>query len=423
MSKRTPLMYHNGNSWKFLESYVEENMNVGIFVGGGPSLNKIDISKLSGSGKTVVGVNTTYPKVRPDIWVGMDEPSCYDEHVYKESFPKILRGGLHERILDGRKLYEYPFTYFGNMFPTKEPMDIFECASPESENIIWEKNVFSTTMNIMLHMGFKKIYLAGVDFEVSDKSYFDGREMTKDQDAWNMNLYNHLYHYLDWFSKECMKRGIEIFSISPDSKINDLVPYVNLDDLNQNLDLPNQTELKHSSAFFTEHLVSDDYMTLLKSEHKTQHWGTSAGAMIDTLHNWLLSNDAKEVLDYGCGSSSFKNNIPKDAPYKVYEYDPGIEGKEGVQTPKDFLICIDVLEHVEPNLIDNVIKQIADSIKIQGYLTIAMYPAMRILQDGRNAHLIIEDMPWWVNKLSQYLSILSITKTNQQLDVIVENKK
>lgn len=416
-------MYHDGDNWKFFESYVKENMNVGIFVGGGPSLNKIDISKLTGAGKTVVGVNTTYPKVRPDIWVGMDEPSCYNEHVYKESFMKITRGGLQNRILDGHKLSEYPFVYFGNMLDSKDPMDVFTCSEPESENIIWEKNVFSTTMNIMLHMGFKKIYLAGVDFEVSEGSYFDDREMTKDQDAWNMNLYNHLYHYLDWFAKECKKRGVEVYSISPDSKINDLVPYIDLDELNDSIHLPPKTLLHHSSAFFTDHLVSDDYMNTLKKEHSTEHWGTSAGSMVDTLHDWLKRNNAKEVIDYGCGSSSFKSNLPDDADYTVYEYDPGIPGKEGLHTPKDFLISIDVLEHVEPELIDNVIQQIASSIKVQGYLTIAMYPAMRILQDGRNAHLIVEEMPWWVEKLSKYLDIISIKKTNGQLDVIAEPKK
>ena len=42
-----------------------------------------------------------------------------------------------------------------------------------------------------------------------------------------------------------------------------------------------------------------------------------------TLEEFLVTNKAREVLDYGAGSSSFKKSLSlKDV--EVYEYDPGV---------------------------------------------------------------------------------------------------
>ena len=63
-----------------------------------------------------------------------------------------------------------------------------------------------------------------------------------------------------------------------------------------------------------------------------------AGKMIGTLESFLQENKATEVLDYGAGSSSFKNSL-KDTSIKVYEYDPGVEGIDKSPEPKNYTIC------------------------------------------------------------------------------------
>ena len=111
MSRKTPLMYHDGDQWRNWECYNTQQSNVAILVGGGPSLNKIDVSNLTGPGKTVFGLNTTYPKVRPDIWVGMDDPKCYDRRIFHEPFPKVMRGNYYERDCEGVPLLSLPNLY------------------------------------------------------------------------------------------------------------------------------------------------------------------------------------------------------------------------------------------------------------------------------------------------------------------------
>ena len=84
-----------------------------------------------------------------------------------------------------------------------------------------------------------------------------------------------------------------------------------------------------------------------------------------------------------------------------------------------FIACVDVLEHIEPKLIDAVLQDLARVTKVKGYFTVAMYPARRVLKDGRNAHLIVEKAGWWLNKICKYFNISSFSDTNGQLDVQV----
>jgi 2-polyprenyl-3-methyl-5-hydroxy-6-metoxy-1,4-benzoquinol methylase len=146
-----------------------------------------------------------------------------------------------------------------------------------------------------------------------------------------------------------------------------------------------------------------------------------AGKMIRTLEEFLVKNKATEVLDYGAGSSSFKKSLSLEN-ISVYEYDPGVPEIDKTPEPRDFTVCIDVLEHIEPKLLDSVLKDLARVTKKKGYFTVAMYPAQRILKDGRNAHLIIENSDWWKDKLLKYFNITYLKEHNKQLEIEVECK-
>lgn len=415
-------MYHDGTMWRNWECYNDKQSNVAIIVGAGPSLNKIDVSKLTGPGKTVFGLNTTYPTVRPDVWVGMDDPRCYDRKVFHEPFPKILRGNYYDLDCEGKTLKEYPNTYFASVKPFDHKADIFYRFDKNAEYFIWDKNVFVTTINLILYMGFRKIYLAGVDFSIEQSDYFHDKNLSDRFKKWNANLYQHLYKYTDWLASTGKMCGIDILSISPDSPINQILEYQTLDSLNESLNLPDSGRLYHCGELDDgNQLVSPEYRQLLQHEHKNSVWGVMAGKMIKTLENFLLQNDATEVLDYGAGSSSFKNALTLKN-IEVYEYDPGVPGIDSPPDPKDYVICIDVLEHIEPELIDKVLEDIARVTKKKAYLTIAMYPAQRKLKDGRNAHLIIETTEWWISKLCKYFNLLEFSEKNKQLNVQVSSK-
>ena len=421
-SKLRPLVYYDGSQWKNWECYNNQQNNVAILVGGGPSLNRLDISNLTGPGKTVFGLNTTYPTVRPDIWIGMDDPKCYDRKVFYEPFPKILRGNYWDKECEGVSLLKLPACYFARVKKVEHKGDIFYKIDDNTENFIWDKNVFVTAINLILYMGFRKIYLAGVDFSIDEGDYHHSSIVLSDNNKlWNKHLYKHLYRYTDWLYSTGKMCGIDIHSISPGSRINEIVPYTSLEELNSSLKLPKTDKLYHCAELEDEELISKEYKKLLEYEHQSSTWGIMAGKMISELEAFLTKNSATEVLDYGAGSSSFRKALTIEN-IKVYEYDPGVSAISSTPEPRDFVVCIDVLEHIEPDLIENVLEDLSRVTKVQGYFTIAMYPAQRKLKDGRNAHLIIEDSGWWVAKLCKYFNIVNFSEKDKQLNIEVSTK-
>jgi cyclopropane fatty-acyl-phospholipid synthase-like methyltransferase len=80
-------------------------------------------------------------------------------------------------------------------------------------------------------------------------------------------------------------------------------------------------------------------------------------------------------------------------------YDPGIPDRAALPEPADFVVSTDVLEHVEPEKLDGVLKHIRELTKRQAYLNIHTGPANAKLPDGRNAHLIQQPAEWWHRKL------------------------
>lgn len=403
---RTPIMYYDGAKWHNWNCFGTARSNKGIFVGGGPSLNKLDTSKLTGPGKTVVGVNNTYPQVRPDVWVGMDDPYCYDQRVFHEGFPKILRGGYQKRECQDRLLMEFPNTFFANVSEPKTKYEILGRIGPDSEDLIWHGNVFATTMNLMMHMGFKEIYLAGVDLDNSKGDYAHGHELSEQAKEWNQKLYNNLQDYLQWLVKAAAIEGISFYSISPDSLINEFVPYVSLEDLNESLEVPKDAGmLLHSSVSENHEVVSNSYKEQLQKLHSSTVWGETAQNMVSRIKPVIDKYGCTELVDYGSGHGGFRKAL-NNPSYSIHEYDPGIPGKDALAPEKDFLLSIDVLEHIEPELLDGVLKDMKRIMKKAGFFSIATGPARKILPDGRNAHLIIENHEWWENKIKEYFTVV-----------------
>lgn len=113
---------------------------------------------------------------------------------------------------------------------------------------------------------------------------------------------------------------------------------------------------------------------------------------------------AKTILDYGCGKRLLEAGLTqhwKGAPVcKIINYDPCIEAFSKTKEPSDLVCCIDVLEHVEPDFIDDVLDDIEELTLNTAFLTIANRPAKRFLSDGRNAHVLQKPYTWWIQKLS-----------------------
>lgn len=240
---KTPLCYFDGNVWRDVHCWKNYTTSKAILVCGGPSLNKIDLTKLKGPGKTIFGVNNTYPKVIPDYWIGMDVPECYSGDVYFEPFPKIMRGGYQKYSIHGKSLKHYRNLNFCRTTLEAAPSEtIFNSLNPLCTEFYWSQDVFSIALQLIMHQGFKEIFLVGCDLSTEEQDYHTDQVLSEENRQGNQKLYNSLFEFLSWFRETALMNGVYIYSTSPESRINTILKYVSLDELNQSIVIPKKKE-------------------------------------------------------------------------------------------------------------------------------------------------------------------------------------
>lgn len=145
----------------------------------------------------------------------------------------------------------------------------------------------------------------------------------------------------------------------------------------------------------TTDLISNEYLALQRKMHRGEY-GISSKRYIQDVMGFAGQLGAEVVLDYGCGEGKLKLN-----GLTLYQYDPAIDGKDALPKPADLVVCTDVLEHIEPDKLGAVMAHIYALAKKGAYFVIALRPANLIMPDGRNAHLTVQDGPWWLKKLAE----------------------
>lgn len=106
------------------------------------------------------------------------------------------------------------------------------------------------------------------------------------------------------------------------------------------------------------------------------------------------------VLDYGCGKGTLAKALDT-TDLLVGEYDPGVPGKDIAQEPADLVVCLDVLEHVEPKCLDAVLDDLTRLTAKLLFMVAANKPSKRIMSDGRDTHLIIGSDEFWLKKFTE----------------------
>jgi hypothetical protein len=165
-------------------------------------------------------------------------------------------------------------------------------------------------------------------------------------------------------------------------------------------------------------MITDEYKRLLQKEHSDpKGWGRTAEHMIPHILKFVDSTGEKTILDYGAGRGGFGMNCPKE--YNVIEYEPGRPGLDSPPEPQNFVICVDVLEHVEFDELYHVMADLKRVTVGHGFFQIATTKAIKILSDGRNAHLIVRPYIWWEGLVANYFNILSSKVTRNNCEFFV----
>lgn len=160
---------------------------------------------------------------------------------------------------------------------------------------------------------------------------------------------------------------------------------------------------------------SPEYAAIQSQFHVDRpDYGTSGIRYLDQISELAKKMGTRDLLDYGCGKATLQKNLP----YPIQNYDPFIQEYSTPPYPADLVVCTDVMEHVESEFIDKTLEHIRILTKKVAFFQIATGPASKFLPDGRNAHLIQENINWWLRQMLPFFSIHHLTDVNSGFIVV-----
>jgi hypothetical protein len=168
-------------------------------------------------------------------------------------------------------------------------------------------------------------------------------------------------------------------------------------------------------------LITEDYRKQQEQMHAEIPGYGVTGRLFGRLVSEIMTRlNITELLDYGCGHNlSLFKAIKTTHKFRYQAYDPGVQEYAKDPIPSQMVACIDVLEHIEPDLIDNVLDDLAKLTEQVGLFTVHTGPAGKTLPDGRNAHLIQESPEWWLAKLLPRFDLQTFQRIESGFYVIV----
>ena len=161
---------------------------------------------------------------------------------------------------------------------------------------------------------------------------------------------------------------------------------------------------------------SHELYRLTHEQHPDYFAGYSIMEYVFDIGQLIKYSNITTAIDYGCGKArAWKNNNLK-ALWKLQDiqlYDPGVE-EYAIKpyTPRDLVICTDVMEHVPEHLVDEVLADICRLAKKAVFLNISTRPASKLLVDGSNAHATVKPAAWWQAKINKLDKLVIVRYTS-----------
>jgi len=175
-------------------------------------------------------------------------------------------------------------------------------------------------------------------------------------------------------------------------------------------------------------MFSKSYIKELQGLHNDKSRPRGFGGKIKDLgefHSFMEKWQPLSLLDYGCGKGTILSFLKdKYENTRMAGYDPAIPMfSSPIHSNFDCVFSNDVLEHIEPNYLNEVLTHINSIATKFIWLRIDTVPARKTLSDGRNAHLILESKEWWENKIKNNIEgkiVYSVLTKKGKLDVAIE---
>jgi len=172
-------------------------------------------------------------------------------------------------------------------------------------------------------------------------------------------------------------------------------------------------------------LITEEYRALQEALHRNPDYGMASVGYAPIVAETMRKLGAQELLDYGAGKGrlgiALRDYFPRHL--SIHHYDPAVPEWSRAPKPCRFVACVDVLEHIEPDCLEAVLDDLKRVIDHVGLFTVHTGPAIKVLADGRNAHLIQQPSRWWLPKLQARWDLMAFNKSGEGFWVVVKKLK
>lgn len=171
-------------------------------------------------------------------------------------------------------------------------------------------------------------------------------------------------------------------------------------------------------------LITEEYRRMQQKLHENPGYGVASLEYAPLVIRVVEQNGVREILDYGAGKGRLGQALREriQRPLNIHHYDPAVPEWSAPPAPCKFVACIDVLEHIEPHLLDNVLDDLQRVTTEAGLFTVHTGAAVKVLPDGRNAHLIQQPPDFWLPKFMQRFELVTFNRMSMGFWVGVERK-
>jgi hypothetical protein len=170
--------------------------------------------------------------------------------------------------------------------------------------------------------------------------------------------------------------------------------------------------------------ISPAYQREQQQLHEAGLYGTVSITYAPMVSQIIERMEVSHLLDYGCGAQTNLAKHLKVSRKLMYQaYDPGVPKFSKPPVPAQMVACIDVLEHIEPEYLENVLNELARLAEAIVFLTVTTCAAFKTLSDGRNAHLTQQPMSWWLPKFMDRWDIQTVQTISAESFFVVGTTK
>jgi len=265
-------------------------------------------------------------------------------------------------------------------------------------------------------LGYKNFHVFGMDCSFSsNEAHHAGQHLNSNKKIYETPFQGKMY-YCEPVMVTYVRQFFHEINQLPDVKLKlygeGLLQHMVYAKRNEPLKLKENVSI----AFSTPITITPEYTELLKKLHQNPIYGILGRQHKDVIVKLASSLKTNSIMDYGCGKGSLGARLP----FPIWEYDPAIPGKDKVPRPADLVVCLNVLECVEPAMLDNVLGDLVRCSMKCVFAIIGTGSSDRNLPDGRNSHLIQQGKEWWSAKLNQFFNVGAIFQAGYELHCVLE---